>query len=584
MNFTEIARTFRTTRYLRPSQIYWRLRYRGEGRRPARVIDVPEVVPQRTDFPAVPVVSHSPDVRGEELLQQLEQGIFEHLHFSRCLGYQPTDWLLGPATEHRLWTVALHYHAWAWDLAQLVARQGPDAERADELLRAYLADWISRCDLTVPGSRDLAWNAYAIATRIGSWCRLYHQLGSQGRQRWGPFEDTFTRSLWAQAAYLHGHLECDLRANHLLRDAVGLAWAGRFFDGPEPRQWLQTATRVAVEQAAEQVLSDGGHFERSPMYHLQVMEDFLLLAILLEDQPARHKMRDIWLQMAEFLAWVRHPDGQIPLLNDSWLNGACDPKQMLELGAASFDQPIDSSARRGGKFFDQFGLAVWHGDPWTVFFDLGPVGIDYQPGHAHADTLSFEASYRGRRLFVDPGTSRYDHDDSRRYDRSTAAHNTVCLDDTDSSEVWHIFRVGRRARPLQIEVQATDDALWAAGCHTGYDHLPGRPRHRRTLEVGHGSALTIVDEITGRGSHFVKGGVLLAPGWSGLRTEDHWVLSRDADRLRLSIEATGVQSEILERPYHPDYEEEAPCQRVEWSGMLELPCRIHIQVEPLTGP
>ena len=36
---------------------------------------------------------------------------------------------------------------------------------------------------------------------------------------------------WRQAEHLYGDIEWDLRANHLLRDAVGLAWAGRFFRG-----------------------------------------------------------------------------------------------------------------------------------------------------------------------------------------------------------------------------------------------------------------------------------------------------------------------------------------------------------------
>ena len=41
-------------------------------------------------------------------------------------------------------------------------------------------------------------------------------------------------------------------------------------------------------------------------------------------------------------------------------------------------------------------------------------------------------------------------DERRRYDRSTAAHNTVSIDGTDSSEVWQIFRVGRRAKAYPL--------------------------------------------------------------------------------------------------------------------------------------
>src|SRR5207248_1950066 len=118
-----------------------------------------------------------------------------------------------------------------------------------------------------------------------------------------------------------------------------------------------------------------------------------------------------------------------------------------------------------------------------LFFDAGPVGPDYQPGHAHADTLSIECSYRAERLIVDPGTFSYDRDARRNYDRSTAAHNTVSVDGQNSSEVWHIFRVGRRAYPRDVEVVLGSDSFRASASHDGYDQLPGRPRHWRQVEV-----------------------------------------------------------------------------------------------------
>src|SRR5207248_645434 len=141
-----------------------------------------------------------------------------------------------------------------------------------------------------------------------------------------------------------------------------------------------------------------------------------------EDPAVQAQLRDTWQTLAEYLAWLRHPDGDIPLFNDAALHAACEPAQMLELGK-HLGVWVDPAPRSGGRAFPQTGLLVWHGDPWTVFFDVGPVGPDYQPGHAHADTLGLECSYRGRRLFVDPGTHGYDHDQRRRHDRSTAAHN-----------------------------------------------------------------------------------------------------------------------------------------------------------------
>ena len=80
-----------------------------------------------------------------------------------------------------------------------------------------------------------------------------------------------------------------------------------------------------------------------------------------------------------------------------------------------------------------------------ALLDVAPVGPDYLPGHAHADTLSFELSLFGQRVLVNSGTSQYEAGPERSRQRGTAAHNTVIVDGHDSSEVWAGFRVARRA-------------------------------------------------------------------------------------------------------------------------------------------
>src|SRR5438105_49629 len=78
------------------------------------------------------------------------------------VGYDRPDWRIGPISKERLETVTLHYHEWTDD----VARAG-----AADVFGHYVSDWIARCPVDAPGSRHLAWNAYAVATRIGWWVR-----------------------------------------------------------------------------------------------------------------------------------------------------------------------------------------------------------------------------------------------------------------------------------------------------------------------------------------------------------------------------------------------------------------------------
>jgi uncharacterized heparinase superfamily protein len=532
----DLGLTLRTLQGLHVSQLAERARISVFGRRavpaPRHEIEVARglpVLPER----------HAVDVSG------LAEGRFRHLNLERRLGAGPVDWLQGDVREQRLWVVTLHYHEWAPALA----------DRDPALLERLLRDWIARCVPEKRESQALAWNAFAIATRIPNWIRVW-QRGAIGAE----FRREFLASLWRQAAFLAANLEWDLRANHLLRDALGLAFAGRFFAN---ERWLALAREIALAQAAEQVRPDGLHFELSPMYHAHALGDFEELAALLPDAP---ELEAVIARMREASAWLAHPDGGIALLNDA---------SLAPRGATA----LSASAAEGFRAFrDQ--LVCYRGDPWCLFFDQGEIGAACQPGHAHADSLTLEASYRGARLFVDPGCYAYDRDERRRYDRSTAAHNSVCIDGRDSSEVWHIFRVGRRARPLATAAEFREGELRAAGEHDGYDRLPGRPRHRREVAQS-GARLSITDEVRGARSHRVEGGFLLAPGVRASAAAGGFELTTPHGRLRAALRGSRELALAVEaRAYHPEFGIEVETQRIVWRCEGALPLRVDVAVEP----
>jgi len=550
-----------------------------------------------------------------------------------------------------LWSVTLHYHRWLYDLACMAAGNGTIAARAAPLLTGYWHDWIRQCDVRRPSARPLAWNAYAIATRLGWWIQA---IGVLERPFFDARPDLWravVTSLRRQATFLSGHLEWDLRGNHLLRDAVGLAWAGRFFEsdgrflgdgraqrggegtdfhagrslggdgtwlrpaaqsstvchrpehgpaeavvrgdstvaGPAagrcPRidpahdrqaaSWLETASRLAVDQAAEQILADGGHFERSPMYHLEVMHDLATLAALLRDRSTVAKLRRTLGRMTDFAVWLAHPDGQLAQLND----GQRRDVRPAIAGLDRMRRGRVAVSPRGGHHFADTGVVVWHDARWSLFFDVGQLGPAYQPGHGHADTLTVEASCEGHRLFVDPGSYGYDDDERRRYDRSTAAHNSVCIDHTDSSEVWHIFRVGRRANPLGVRVAIGTDTLAAEAAHDGYWHLPGRPSHRRRIAMRRDGHWEVVDRIDGSGQHAVEGGWLLDPQWRAEPNGAGWRLCRATTEVRVCIDTPTELSLAVEPAWiHPYYGAEQPTCRLVWRYQGPVPITVRTVV------
>ena len=145
----------------------------------------------------------------------------------------------------------------------------PTATPPERIFARLWRSWQDSCAI----GRGDAWLPYPAALRAWSWCGLYRDLVADS-----DMEPEFIRALFGHAAFLRHHLESDLGGNHLVKDLKALAGLGVFL-GRE--QLLQRALRILRRQLAMQVLPDGGHYERAPAYHCQVLADLIDLSDLL---------------------------------------------------------------------------------------------------------------------------------------------------------------------------------------------------------------------------------------------------------------------------------------------------------------
>jgi uncharacterized heparinase superfamily protein len=379
----------------------------------------------------------------------------------------------------KLWLYNLHYFD---DLNSKGA-----ASRA-EWHRALVAAWIEQ---NAPGSGS-GWEPYTLSLRIVNWVK-WALAGNQ-------LSDSAVQSLAVQARYLAGRMEFHLLGNHLWANAKALVFVGLFFEGEESSKWMSRGLAIIDEQLREQVLADGGHFERSPMYHNIILEDLLDLINVFEvfEFPGREAAaahaREYAPRMLEWARAMAHPDGEIALLNDSAL-GIAPTVATLEAYAQRLDLYWTPRSDDVVHMQATGYLRVRSGDACAIL-DVGRIGPDYLPGHAHADTLSFELSLRNRRILVDSGTSTYEPGPERLRQRSTHAHNTVEIDGVSSSEVWGSFRVARRAYPRGLEMLQSNDMIRVRCAHDGYTRLKGRPIHLRNWEIST-SGMVISDTIEG---------------------------------------------------------------------------------------
>lgn len=346
-----------------------------------------------------------------------------------------------------------------------------------------------------PPTSGNGWEPYPTSLRIANWIK-WALAGNQ-------LSNAALQSLAIQSRWLAKRVEHHLLANHLFVNAKALVFAGMFFQGNEADSWRNQGLRILNHEIPEQILDDGGHFELSPMYHAIILDDVLDLINACQSWPGviptqqANSWRDTARQMLSWLEIMSHPDGDVSFFNDAAFGIA--PRLMdLTQYAKRLDLDVGQRAsikeihhlQESGYVRAQQGKAV-------LIADVARIGPDYQPGHAHADTLSFEFSLGAQRVFVNSGTSTYKTGAQRSLERSTAAHNTVEIDNSDSSEVWGGFRVARRAHLFGIECFKDETALMIIASHNGYQRLVGRLTHQRTWKLTSNS-LTITDRIKGK--------------------------------------------------------------------------------------
>lgn len=484
-----LALLMRTVRHLQPAQILHRIRLRVQKALYQSAPDLSFRIHSGTarrppgwplDF--VPVDGR--EAAGYPDPMENARGTFEFVGQRRTLG-SSLRW--NPAEASQLWRYHLHYMEWAWSFAALA--DSPWASRAFGDL------WRSWREGTTFGRWD-AWSPYVVSVRAWTLCGIYRDLVAGG-----PDEADFLDDLLRHGRFIRANLERDVGGNHLLKNLKGLLGVGVFLANDA---WVRLALAELRRQLSIQVLADGGHYERSPSYHGQVLGDLIDVADLLRasGRTVPDELDDAISRMRVWLGEMLAPDGDVPLFNDCTLVGS----ERLNLL-----RPTPSSEGMLTVLADS-GYIVMRPSPRVhLVLDVGLPCPEELPAHAHADCLSFELSVDGRRVIVDTGTSTYSTGPIRDHERSTRAHNTVEIGGFDQTEVWGAFRAARRATPHLEVAEQHGDTIEVLASHDGYGRLPGRPRHRRRWRTTP-EGLTIVDEVSSTRRYAITSRLHLAPG------------------------------------------------------------------------
>jgi uncharacterized heparinase superfamily protein len=399
-------------------------------------------------------------------------GQIELLNETVDVSGDPIDWNpLALEELPRLWRLKLHGFEPIYWLVTSTNPADPDAREWAATFETWVGDWLDRYPVGDTAYLRRAWTPYAVSKRVVNLALFCAWQATGGQIPGRPIR----AALQKNADFLIRNVEHDVGGNHVVENGVALTMAGSVL--PQGAKYWDAGLSTLVNAAEEQFLPDGGHYERSPMYHAQVLWGYLTVLdlCLRTGRPCPDTIADTARRGMKFLATLEPPDGRIPLLNDAVFGEGPSLDTLRsyasridgtgwEYGAPSSSEP-QSALPDAGYYW--LGRSERDG----LLIDGGPVGPAHLPGHSHNDILSVLLWVDRQRVVADTGTFSYKPGDRRQYARGVAGHSTVQVGDREPIELGRRFLMGERSAPETAFQPGPIDAFRGKyTAHCGYSH------------------------------------------------------------------------------------------------------------------
>ena len=479
-----------------------------------------------------------------EKAERLIEGKFDLLGYQNLDFGAPVDWHYEPLADKRIpfkhwkqfdelstdetgdkkivWELNRHQHF--FDLGAAYWLTGD--ERYAETFAAHLDGWMR----TNPPGGGINWaSSLEVSFRAVSWVWAFNFFKDSAHLTHEIFQKAL-KFIYQHGRHLSKYLSTYYSPNtHLTGEALGLYYLGTQFQFfKEASKWRETGERILFQELDRQILNDGVYFEQTTWYQRYTADfytHFLILKTLSGEETDKNSQLKLGAKLqslVDFLLAATRPDGTTPLVGDDdggsmlprgnrksddfrsvlatnailfergdfksiareffeetlWLLG--------EMGAHSYEslrsrKPTETSRAfaDGGYFIMRDGFA---GTDNFLLVDCGALGA-LSGGHGHADALAIDLTVGGKTMLVDSGTYTYHESEmARDYYRSTAAHNTLVIDDVSQSEPHGKFSWLSKANADAKKWIAQDRFDFFEGAHDGYERLrPAPATHARAI-------------------------------------------------------------------------------------------------------
>ena len=373
----------------------------------------------------------------------------------------------------------VHGFSWLSDLRAVASNS------ARLMARNHVATWIRTYTKWSP----LAWQADVIGRRLSEWLTHYGFFAGDAPQ---DFCDLFLREVTKQACHLNRTVMKTLEGPGRIQGLKGLIYCGVALPGHEIH--LKNGLNFLETELTNQIFPDGGHYSRNPLIHLEILTALISIR---ETFVAAHIDVPTWLsetigRMVPMLRAFRHADGGLAFFNGA---NTAEPTKIntLLLRSGIKTRAILSASHSG---FQRLSA-----NKTTVLMDTGAPPVESANQWAHAGTLSFEMSAGKDRIIVNCGMPEDTKSNWQQALRSTAAHSTIIVDDSNSTEINLDGGYLRKPGHVTSSRREIEGSTIIEASYDGYAKLFGLVHRRLIMLAPDGGDIQGEDSLVGSGGH-----------------------------------------------------------------------------------
>ncbi|MBB4152506.1 putative heparinase superfamily protein [Sphingomonas jinjuensis] len=463
---------------------------RLKGRYPLKLIAVPDD----------PMIG---DARRGQALLEGRLSFRDEVHAIDALDLARRDWGR-PFAEH------VHSFAWLRDLST-VATRATGAPIAEALMARWLGAYADKVDA-------LAWSPDLVGRRILFWTAHAPLILSSTDL---VYRSSVLNTLARGARHLDRYADKAPPGNRRVAAWCGVVAAGLLVPGGEPRRAFGEAGLIRALAGA--AFDDGGVASRCPAL---LADAIMLLAMLRECYAARRAelappVADMLQRMVSALLGATLGDGAL----SSWQGGG--PSTAAEVAALIEASGVRTRPLRQARDWGYQRLAAGAA---VLLVDAAPPPVARVVEGGCASTLAFEFADGAQRLVVNCGgaqaLSAQLPAEIGQALRSTAAHSTLVLADTNSTAIRPDGTLGRGVSEVELSRQESEHASRIEGSHDGYAKRFGFVHRRQLVLTSDGRELRGEDSLLPRGRRRRGGNTPFAirfhlgPGVSASATAD----------------------------------------------------------------